>query len=171
MKLQWSKFTQKRDLDEEDETSLKEWTLKDFFEKQAHYIEDDFNLWVLETDFKILTIHVEALEEIPGVESLDIWSPYRLRIGIGRLFKEEEVKESIEYILNPESSLKSLDEQTKKKVKDFQESCKDNKWWAILILPNGRISTFVAKSEQEHKEKLAMFEETKNSVKCQLITS
>lgn len=57
-----------------------------------------FNFWILHTNFDITDDIFSAIEKVPGVESLDLQSRtrYRCRVGIGKVFDEDDVKESIE---------------------------------------------------------------------------
>lgn len=41
-----------------------------------------FNFWIMHTNFDITEKIVEIVKKTPGVESLDVYSRYRLRIGV-----------------------------------------------------------------------------------------
>lgn len=59
-----------------------------------------FNFYVCSTNFAITTkMYQELNNNVEGVETLDKISPYKIRIGIGELFDEQEVKNSIKYKL------------------------------------------------------------------------
>lgn len=55
-------------------------------------LEKEFNLWTVHTNFYIDPNVARGIEFTEGVETLDIISPYRARVGIGRLFDEEDVQ-------------------------------------------------------------------------------
>lgn len=62
-----------------------------------------FNFWVGHTNFDITKNIFKIMEETNGVETLDIFTRYRFRIGIGKAFNDsivmKEIQESIyEYI-------------------------------------------------------------------------
>jgi len=115
---------------------------------------------------------VENIELISGVESLDIYSRYRMRIGVGNLFNEEKVKSNIAYILNCTSDiLEELDDETKEKVDSLMKSFEEDKYWAILVLPNSEIVTFVGKEDKIFLNKVEFFESIQEITSCQLITS
>lgn len=59
----------------------------------------NFNFWMFYTNFNIDANVVNILDNLPGVETLDIFTRYRGRIGIGKLFEEDEVKENVEKAL------------------------------------------------------------------------
>lgn len=54
-----------------------------------------FNFWVAHTNFNVSDKVVSILEDIEGVEILDIFTRYRFRIGIGKCFKENMVMQKI----------------------------------------------------------------------------
>ena len=54
-----------------------------------------FNFWVGHTKFTINNTIANILENCEGVETLDIFTRYRFRIGIGKIFKEIDVMQDI----------------------------------------------------------------------------
>lgn len=60
-----------------------------------------YNLWMGHTNFDLDENSVEAIQRVPGVESLDIFTRYRFRIAFGRAFEAEDVREQIEWTMNP----------------------------------------------------------------------
>lgn len=55
-----------------------------------------YNFWIIHTNFDIGDKEKSILEKLPGVETLDIFTRYRVRIGIGKVFDEDDVKTEIE---------------------------------------------------------------------------
>jgi hypothetical protein len=55
-----------------------------------------FNFWVGFTNFDITEKVVKILNEAPGVELLTIYTRYRFRIGVGKLFVPKNVMNNIE---------------------------------------------------------------------------
>jgi hypothetical protein len=114
-------------------------------------LSKQMNLWIGETNFDITMGIMDVLNKLDGIETLDILTRYRFRVGIGRLFNGEDTKDSIEYELNCESnSINSLDEETKREVQEYIESVKDKAYWVVFVLPNGEVSKF--SSEEAQKE-------------------
>lgn len=69
-----------------------------------------FNFWNGFTNFRINHDIRKMIEDVSGVETLDIWTPYRFRLGIGRLFDSIKVRHEVdnrlnEYFKNRETSL------------------------------------------------------------------
>lgn len=63
-----------------------------------------FNFWVGYTNFSITKNIAYILERTDGIETLDIFTRYRFRIGVGKLFEDGEVMRNInskvyEYLL------------------------------------------------------------------------
>lgn len=55
-----------------------------------------FNFWVGHTNFSITRNISDTIETTDGVETLDVFTRYRFRIGIGKAFESREVMRSIE---------------------------------------------------------------------------
>jgi hypothetical protein len=58
-----------------------------------------FKFWVGHTNFTISQRIASMLEEIDGIETLDIYTRYRFRIGIGKTFNDREVMSNINKVL------------------------------------------------------------------------
>tara|TARA_B100001778_G_scaffold119801_1_gene98410 strand:+ start:1152 stop:1604 length:453 start_codon:yes stop_codon:yes gene_type:complete len=54
-----------------------------------------FNFWTGHTNFNISTSVADTIQRCDGVESLDVFTRYRFRISIGKVFKESDVMHTI----------------------------------------------------------------------------
>ena len=54
-----------------------------------------FKFWVGHSNFKLLDGFHEIIEACNGVESLDILTPYRFRVSIGKLFVDRDVMHEV----------------------------------------------------------------------------
>jgi len=54
-----------------------------------------YNFWLMHSNFPISQRVAEIIEKTSGVETLDIYTKYRLRVGIGKLFGTKETIERI----------------------------------------------------------------------------
>jgi hypothetical protein len=54
-----------------------------------------FKLWVGHSNFKLVNSHYRVIGGISGVETIDILTPYRFRVGIGKLFVDRKVMADI----------------------------------------------------------------------------
>jgi len=76
-----------------------------------------FNFWIGHTNFRLTQNVIDIIEKVDGVEILDICTPYRLRLGIGRMFEGNKVKYDIltqvdEYLSYKEKYINALQEQS-----------------------------------------------------------
>lgn len=58
-----------------------------------------FNFWTGHTNFDLTKNIIDILEEIDGVETLDIFTRYRFRVGIGKCFDDSSVMSNINEII------------------------------------------------------------------------
>lgn len=54
-----------------------------------------FKFWLAHTNFSITPSIVSILEEISGIETLDIFTRYRFRVAIGKGFNDRDVMSNI----------------------------------------------------------------------------
>lgn len=54
-----------------------------------------FNFWTAHTNFRINKEVAAIVWGVDGVESLDVISPYRFHVSVGRVFDEQQVKREI----------------------------------------------------------------------------
>jgi hypothetical protein len=54
-----------------------------------------FNFWIGHANFDITSDIVSIIEAIEGVETLDVFTRYRFRIGVGKAFIDSEVMRNI----------------------------------------------------------------------------
>lgn len=54
-----------------------------------------FNFWIGHTNFNITKTVMNIIENTIGVETLDLFSPYRFRISVGQAFDDNVIKNQI----------------------------------------------------------------------------
>jgi hypothetical protein len=54
-----------------------------------------FNFWMGHTNFNITKKIADIIEQTDGVETLDIFTRYRFRIGVGKAFDDSSVMRTI----------------------------------------------------------------------------
>jgi len=54
-----------------------------------------FKLWVGHANFKLTEDFYKIIGQAPGVEALDILTPYRFRIAIGKLFVDRDIMKAV----------------------------------------------------------------------------
>lgn len=58
---------------------------------EAMTLTKRFNFWIGHTNYQLTRLNVQLIENVHGVETLDVWTKYRFRVGIGKLFKDRNV--------------------------------------------------------------------------------
>ena len=58
-----------------------------------------FKFWVGHTNFKLWDHYYEVIGNVLGVESVDILTPLRFRIAVGKMFKDDDVMERVKLAL------------------------------------------------------------------------
>ena len=58
-----------------------------------------FKFWVGHSNFKITVSTNALISKVEGVESLDIFTPYRFRIAVGKLFRDRDVMSKIKDVM------------------------------------------------------------------------
>lgn len=61
-----------------------------------------FNFWIGHTNFSITQNIAEKLQNIIGVETLDIFTRYRFRVSFGKAFNERDIINSINELIKIE---------------------------------------------------------------------
>lgn len=54
-----------------------------------------FNFWIGHTNFNLSNRVVETLQQVDGVETLDIFTRYRFRVSFGKAFIDREIMNNI----------------------------------------------------------------------------
>ena len=109
---------------------------------------DRWDCWIGYTSFPI-TNKVSSLlnKEIEGIEALKILGKYSFFIGVAKLFDIADVRKSIEERLcvYTESEILS-NEETQETVDLVKGQLKNNKYWSILVSPEGKVEYIVSDS-------------------------
>jgi hypothetical protein len=68
---------------------------------EDNLVAKKFKFWVGQANFSITANIAEVISLVQGVETLDIWTRYRFRVGIGTLFEDKKIMCSIrKHVLN-----------------------------------------------------------------------
>ena len=54
-----------------------------------------FKLWVGQSNFKLTEDFYKVIGQQPGIEALDILTPYRFRIAVGKMFVDRDVMKDV----------------------------------------------------------------------------
>ena len=127
---------------------------------------DRWDCWTAHTNFPITGSISEILNnQIDGVEVLKIMGKYSFFIGVAKLFDIRDVRNQINekicsYTENEIFSTDGIQET----VDLLKDQLKDNKFWSILVYPEGRIEYVVANEvNAEYLDALSSLIEKKNN--------
>jgi len=62
--------------------------------------DEVMNFWIGHTTFRLTAPIMKLVEDTKGVESLEVYTPYRMRIGVGKLFQPKNVTSEIGHSIN-----------------------------------------------------------------------
>lgn len=157
MKIVWKKFLEQiEEMEEDEEEPL-------LFERKyltpMGYIPEDFNFWLGHADFHITREMLPLIKAVPGVEIIDVFSPYRFKVGVGLAFDDREVKRDIQKALGvykrPEDIQTQIDTAKKSIVKPY---------WALYVAPNGQSQLTQSENMEEVYKELETYEATQKMV-------
>lgn len=140
-----------------------------------------FDFWIMHTNFDITEGIASMIDTMPGVESLEIYTRYRARIGFPRsgLFDNQQTKHNILKAVRAldhaqqNQALYGLELQVAEKVMDMRDNV-ENKFehWIIWVVPNGNIEVVGAdKIDEDYKRKVAELYEAQAAVGGRILTS
>jgi hypothetical protein len=113
--------------------------------------------WVGHTNFDIGPKERDIIEQIPGVETLDIWTRYRFRIAVAQAFVPSTVMHNIATHLCPVQVVVS---KKQRNIDDLKNHLSEKYLhWAIVILPNGKMDCEHGESIQDVEDKIAKYTE------------
>jgi hypothetical protein len=147
-----------------------------------NYMTNSFDFWMMYTNFDITPPIAESINEIPGVETLEVYTRYRMRIGFPKsgLFDPSKVKESIANFIAvidttpiKDMLLQGVSKEIAAKILVLREGLEEKyKHWAILVLPNGNTEVVASDNEDEvFKEQKDLLLVTRNAISGCLIDS
>lgn len=134
---------------------------------------EHFQFWVGNTNFDITPSIRDTIEQVPGVEILDILTRYSFRIAVGKVFDGGEVKAAIQRSLDAMPPIKGtinpsdikLDKEMQERISMLQKSLKDKfPFWAIYILPNGEIDIAGANTQEGYDMHLELYKSAQQMV-------
>lgn len=112
-----------------------------------------FNFWMGHTNFDITQNVVDAIIQVPGVETLDIFTRYRFRIAFGKAFNANAVMKEIDCLFKEQVKNDKLELIKRTLQKKYRH-------WAIYQFPDGRTETVGADTIEEVKELVKPFEDS-----------
>ena len=124
-------------------------------------IMNQFDCWMGYTNFDITESVKETIENIEGVELLNIMTRYRFFLGVGKLFDFPDVRREIEKSLRGDSS---PDDDTEEAVEMIRDNISTDRYWAIFVCKSGEI-LYTSTNEDDdeiYKKTLEHYKKRKN---------
>ena len=147
-----------------------------------------FDFWTAHCNFPITLSVANAIADVPGVESLNILTRYRARLGFNRIllqakaFNLNEVREGVEIAAKgaciKDNELDHIEELIlfSADIQDLAKKAKrklsKSNHWTMYILPNGKMETFTEfKKTDSMDKKTALFNDAKKLIGGAVFTS
>jgi hypothetical protein len=140
-----------------------------------------FDFWLLHTNFDLTEGMASLISQVPGVETLEVYTRYRARVGFPRseLFVSREVMHEVEQAILALSHglqnqlLIGIEQDAAEKVIDARDKVeKKFEHWAIWVVPNGNMEVLGSdKLDDEYQQRLSLLKQVQDSVGGRLLTS
>jgi len=127
---------------------------------------DRWDCWIAHTNFSITGSIATILNtDIDGIEVLKIMGKYSFFIGVAQLFDIRDVRKQInEKICSYSENEIFSDDEVQETVDLLKDQLKDNKYWSILVYPEGRVEYVVANEiNAEYLDALSSLKDKKNN--------
>ena len=106
---------------------------------------DRWDCWLGYTNFDIVNAVEDQIENIAGVEALRVLGRYTFFMGVGKLFDIKNVRADIEKELCVYTEREILsNENTQATVNLVKDQLKTQKYWSILVSPEGDVEYIVS---------------------------
>jgi len=140
-----------------------------------------FDFWMMHTNFDITEGLANVIENLPGVETLEIYTRYRARLGFPRsgLFTARDVMHSVQqavddiHHMDQNQVLEGLDISIAEHVMEARDKVeKKYEHWAIWMVPNGNLEVVGSDTDDEtYRNKITVLQQAQMAVGGRLLTS
>jgi len=127
---------------------------------------DRWDCWIAHTNFPITGNIANILNnDIDGIEVLKIMGKYSFFIGVAKLFDIRDVREKINEKICSYTELEIFsNDEVQETVNLLKNQLKENKYWSILVYPEGKIEYVVANEiNVEYLDALSSLVDKKNN--------
>ncbi len=106
---------------------------------------DRWDCWTGYTNFDVTNLVANRIGLADGVEALKVIGRYSFFVGVGKLFDIKDVRAIIEKELCVYTEQELLsDEETQATVTLVKKQLEANKYWSILVCPEGKVEYIVS---------------------------
>lgn len=132
--------------------------------------------WMGHANFDITRAVAKKIEEVPGVETLDVFTRYRFRVSFGKSFIDKDTGQASDVMREIEKAVCN-NKQEEKVVKEKKSSSEVNlnllknhlkknyPYWVIYVLPDGTYRTYGSQTKEE------AIKETENHQEYKVVAS
>ncbi len=125
-----------------------------------------FDFWLLHTNFDITIDFVKNLEKITGIETIEVFTRYRLRIGFPKtpFFNTTETKAKVQKFIdelninaiNPLiNNIQTIYGATKAlEIQNIYSNIYNSPYWNIYLYPNAHVDIIISDKYEEFAEKI-----------------
>lgn len=127
---------------------------------------DRWDCWIAHTSFPITGSIVNILNnDIDGIEVLKVMGKYSFFIGVAKLFDIRDVREQINEKICSYTEIEIFsNDEVQETVNLLKDQLKENKFWSILVYPEGNIEYVVANEiNVEYLDALSSLVDKKNN--------
>lgn len=114
-----------------------------------------FEMWIGNTDFNVSQSFINKISNIRGIELVKPLSRYTFIIGIGKLFKFDEVRLSIEMVGGVSLTSSNIPKEVSELINSFGD-----KKFAIYVYPNKKFD-YTIETDVDFNSKIENFYEEK----------
>ncbi len=113
-----------------------------------------FEFWMGHCNFDLTEKVVDEIKRVPGVETLDVGTRYRFRLGVGKAFAGRQVRDAVSDAACGRSALAAL--------KALMGAT--HPFWSVYVMPGGRLEAAAGETAEEAAGKGRRFEKAANEV-------
>jgi hypothetical protein len=136
-------------------------------------VSSKFEFWVLHTNFDITKDFIQKLEQIPGIETIETFTRYRLRVGFPKtpFFNTSDTKYKVSKLIDSlnEESLntclinlyKSYGNKKAEEIQEIYKNINNSKFWNIFIYPNGYTDIIISDKYDDFYKKILLIRDIK----------
>lgn len=128
-------------------------------------------VYIAHTNFDIDAGVKASVENTDGVEIVEVYSPYRMRITIGKAFNGKKVRYIITKKLCEVNSYNFTDKVNISLYKETINLKSQNKPWSIFVLPNGSYESKSFSTEGEMMDTVNQWQLIKSKIGGLILTS
>lgn len=154
------------------------------------YASKHFDFWTVHCNFPITELVAEAIEDAPGVESINVLTRYRARLGFNRpllesgAFNLTEIRLGVERaalaldnkenVLDDTKKLLLFNDDVRRQVQETIKKLSEENMWILYLMPNGQMETYSEQTDEASEkmiDKLLLFNKTRNLIGGSVFTS